>query len=237
MKSYDWITPPDIVKALGEFDLDPCAALGQPWPMAKQQFTIIDDGLNKEWFGRVFCNPPYGDFAQIWAERIAWYRNGILLIPSRTGSPWFHRQVFEKADSILFLEDRIWFYDINGIKARGNAGHDTVLLSYGRNNVDALAECKLKGAHRYNLVVPIVVVGISPSWKSVVTIAMTRLGEADIQVIYDVVEQIAPDKCEANQHYKEKIRQQLQYHFNRLKKGYYSCTSQQQTDTTPAPVA
>jgi hypothetical protein len=30
----DWITPPGIIEALGPFDLDPCASVGQPWPCA-----------------------------------------------------------------------------------------------------------------------------------------------------------------------------------------------------------
>ena len=33
-RSEVWITPPWILRALGPFDLDPCAADQQPWPTA-----------------------------------------------------------------------------------------------------------------------------------------------------------------------------------------------------------
>ncbi|MDR0672754.1 MAG: phage N-6-adenine-methyltransferase [Zoogloeaceae bacterium] len=55
--THDWLTPPEILDALGEFDLDPCASEFQPWRTAKKQFTIRDNGLTREWEGRVWCNP------------------------------------------------------------------------------------------------------------------------------------------------------------------------------------
>lgn len=36
--SNDWWTPPELVKALGEFDLDPCAGVGQPL-LAKRAYS------------------------------------------------------------------------------------------------------------------------------------------------------------------------------------------------------
>ena len=56
----EWLTPPEIVKSLGEFDLDPCSPIERPWDTAKNHFTINDNGLIQNWFGRVWCNPPYG---------------------------------------------------------------------------------------------------------------------------------------------------------------------------------
>lgn len=29
----EWLTPPGIIKSLGEFDLDPCAPVKRPWDM------------------------------------------------------------------------------------------------------------------------------------------------------------------------------------------------------------
>jgi hypothetical protein len=34
MKSDEWLTPPGILKALGQFDLDPCAPVNRPWDTA-----------------------------------------------------------------------------------------------------------------------------------------------------------------------------------------------------------
>jgi hypothetical protein len=49
-----WLTPPYIIESLGGFDLDPCSPIDRPWPTAKSHYTIIDDGLTKDWSGRVW---------------------------------------------------------------------------------------------------------------------------------------------------------------------------------------
>jgi len=69
MINDEWLTPPHILKALGEFDLDPCAPVVRPWPMAKTHYTKVDDGLQKQWFGRVWCNPPYGREIGAWVKK------------------------------------------------------------------------------------------------------------------------------------------------------------------------
>ena len=53
-KTDVWLTPPGIIKSLGEFDLDPCASLNRPWDTAKKHYTVEDDGLTKPWAGRVW---------------------------------------------------------------------------------------------------------------------------------------------------------------------------------------
>ena len=68
-----WITPRYITQALGEFDLDPCAATDMPWYHAATNWTEEDDGLSKEWFGRVWLNPPYGRYTATWMKRLAEY--------------------------------------------------------------------------------------------------------------------------------------------------------------------
>ena len=55
----EWLTPPEIIKALGDFDLDPCAPTPEtrPWETAKEHFCIHDNGLTKPWTGkRVWLN-------------------------------------------------------------------------------------------------------------------------------------------------------------------------------------
>jgi hypothetical protein len=65
-KTNDWITPKRIIDVLGVFDLDPCVSLTQPWPTALKGYTVNDDGLKSPWFGRVYCNPPYGPHTGKW---------------------------------------------------------------------------------------------------------------------------------------------------------------------------
>jgi hypothetical protein len=47
MQNDEWLKPPEILKALGDFDLDPCAPINRPWPMAKNHFTVEHDGLKQ----------------------------------------------------------------------------------------------------------------------------------------------------------------------------------------------
>jgi len=66
MRTDEWLTPPEIVAALGKFDLDPCSPINRPWPTAEKHYTIEDDGLFLPWFGRVWMNPPYGKQMNHW---------------------------------------------------------------------------------------------------------------------------------------------------------------------------
>jgi hypothetical protein len=139
-----WLTPPYILKALGEFDLDPSASLNRPWDTAKHHYTIEDDGLVQEWFGRVWLNPPYGPVLAKWLRRLADHGNGIALIFARTETKAFFDEVWDKADAILFLKGRINFYRPDGA-AGNNAGSPSVLVAYGEANVRILETCSLNG--------------------------------------------------------------------------------------------
>lgn len=58
----EWLTPPELVRSLGQFDLDPCAPVDRPWDTAGHHYTKLDAGLESFWYGRVWLNPPYGKF-------------------------------------------------------------------------------------------------------------------------------------------------------------------------------
>ena len=145
MLKDEWLTPPYILKALGNFDLDPCSPVIRPWNSAKNHYTIEDNGLSKEWSGRVWCNPPYGLHTQKWLERLADHGTGTALIFARTETKMFFSEVWNKASSVLFLEGRLYFHHVDGTKARGNAGAPSVLVAYGAVDSDILKTCGLKG--------------------------------------------------------------------------------------------
>lgn len=223
MKTDEWLTPPELLQQLGVFDLDPCSPVNRPWDTALKHYTLEDNGLVLPWFGRVWLNPPYGREMAQWLERMADHANGISLIFARTDTQAFHRSVFNKADSLLFIENRLTFYSSCGIKAPHNGGAPSVLIAYGEENVDVLEHCGIKGKHVFLRSVPVIVVGINETWKTIISVAFARIdSEATIQQVYQMVERLAPGKISANIHYKEKIRQILQLHFKRVGKGIYS---------------
>jgi len=145
MKNDEWLTPPEIIKALGKFDLDPCAPIIRPWDTARHHFTIENDGLSCLWYGRVWCNPPYGLEAAKWLNKLAEHGDGIALIFARTETKMFFDQVWNKADSLLFIEGRLFFHHVNGEKAKHNSGAPSVLISYDMTNSYILKNSNIKG--------------------------------------------------------------------------------------------
>lgn len=145
MGKDEWLTPPHILQALGEFDLDPCSPVSRPWPTAREHFTIQDDGLSKEWRGRVWCNPPYGLVASRWLKKLAAHGDGIALIFARTETDMFFSEVWAQADAVLFLRGRLYFHHVTGEKAAANAGAPSVLVAYGERNAVCLEQCVLPG--------------------------------------------------------------------------------------------
>lgn len=132
MKEETWLTPPYICKRLGPFDLDPCAAINQPWKTADTQYTRLHNGLTRDWYGFVWCNPPYGRQTGEWLNKMANHGEGIALIFARTETAMFFEHVWPKASALLFIEGRLHFHHIDGSKAKANAGAPSVLVAYGR---------------------------------------------------------------------------------------------------------
>lgn len=143
--THDWITPKYILDCLGEFDLDPSTSLSQPWPTAKNGFTVLDDGLNQKWFGRVWMNPPYGITIWKWLKKLSEHGNGIALIFSRTDTRAFHDYVFGTASAVLFLRGRVNFHRPDGTGGEKGSGSGSCLVAYGNENVRVLEKCGLAG--------------------------------------------------------------------------------------------
>jgi len=143
MQNDEWLTPPEIMRALGTFDLDPCAPIVRPWPTAAQHYTIEDNGLLKPWSGRVWCNPPFGREAVKWLRRMVEHGNGIALVPARTETAMFYECVWRAADAVLFIEGRPHFHYVDGRRAPFNSGAPICLIAYGVANVAALSRSGL----------------------------------------------------------------------------------------------
>lgn len=145
-KKDEWLTPPEILKALGPFDLDPCAPIRRPWPMAANHFTIEDRGHMKEWAGRVWCNPPYGAELATWLGRCADHGNAIALVFARTETEAFQQVVFPRATALFFFAGRLTFYHVDGTKAKDNGGAPSVLIAFDEYNREAIRYAAHKGS-------------------------------------------------------------------------------------------
>lgn len=147
MKSDTWLTPPEIITALGRFDLDPCCPSSMPWRTADRCYSKATDGLKAQWFGRVWLNPPYSRDAVTWLRRMAAHGDGIALVFARTETEWFFETVWDAATAVLFLKGRIHFHYENGDRAEANAGAPSVLAAYGARNAKALRVSGIAGRY------------------------------------------------------------------------------------------
>lgn len=93
----------------GPFDLDPCAAPDNA--KCAKYFTAWDDGLAREWTGRVWMNPPYGRTIGDWMRKA--YESSlagalvVCLVPARTDTAWWHDYAIK--GQIRFIRGRLKF--------------------------------------------------------------------------------------------------------------------------------
>lgn len=142
-----WLTPEDILTALGEFDLDPCAAPEpRPWDTAREHIAPPEDGMSADWSGRVWLNPPYSDLHR-WMDKLADHGTGTALVFARTETQWFIDTVWHRATAVLFLHGRLHFHLPDGCRARGNSGAPSVLVAYGEDDAARLARSGIAGTY------------------------------------------------------------------------------------------
>jgi hypothetical protein len=139
--THTWLTPPDLLEALGPFDLDPCACpLPRPWATAETMWTREDSPLRREWFGRVWLNPPFGPkpLVSAFMRRMVAHSRGIALLFARTETEVFFETVWECATAVLFLKGRPHFHHQDGRRAAANSGAPVTLIAYGADDADRL---------------------------------------------------------------------------------------------------
>jgi hypothetical protein len=141
----EWYTPKELIDSLGEFDLDPCAPIKPLWQTAKTMYNKNDDGLSKEWIGRVWLNPPYSrPLIEQFVNKMAEHDNGIALLFNRCDSVMFKDVILEKASGILFMRKIVKFYRSDGTIG-GSPGCGSLLISFGSENDYAVKFSGIQG--------------------------------------------------------------------------------------------
>ena len=110
-----WETPGELFQELDKefaFTLDVCAS--EQNAKCRAFFTKEQDGLQQEWTGRCWCNPPYGRDILRWVEKAHNAVRGgqaelvVMLLPARTDTTWFHDYIYKK-EEIRFIRGRVRF--------------------------------------------------------------------------------------------------------------------------------
>lgn len=123
----EWYTPPEYIEAarklMGGIDLDPASSdEAQKTVRAKLYFTESDNGLGKEWAGRVWLNPPYGDTIAAFIGRLVEFvksravTEAVLLTHNSCDTGWWHEAAGTCA-AVLFTRGRINFKRSDGFTA------------------------------------------------------------------------------------------------------------------------
>lgn len=147
--SDEYYTPIEFVNSLGDFDLDPCVPVNMKWKTAEISYNKNDDGLSKEWKGRVWLNPPYSkDLIESFMKKMSEHRNGIALVLPKFGTKLFREYVYPYADGIFILYKRIKFYDYNWIQQKSPIAN-SILIAYGEDNIQAILDSGLEGKMMY----------------------------------------------------------------------------------------
>lgn len=109
-RSVEWSTPQDFFDELdAEFHFDLDVAATPENAKCERFFTKEDDGLQQEWTGTVWCNPPYGRKVGEWVKKAAESKaTTVMLLHARTDTKWFHEYILPKAE-VRFVKGRLCF--------------------------------------------------------------------------------------------------------------------------------
>ena len=105
-KTDNWSTPQWLYNELNvefNFDLDPCP------------LRSLTDGLDIDWVGNVFVNPPYSNISAFLEKGKQELEKGnakliVFLLASRTDTKWFHKYIYKNPNcEFRFIKGRLKF--------------------------------------------------------------------------------------------------------------------------------
>ena len=131
---------------MGGIDLDPASSeIAQQTVKAAKYFTASDNGLQHEWHGRIWLNPPYKkELIEPFVDKfISEYTDGkigsnvtaaIILVRNATETAWFQK-LAQHANVICFTNHRPKFYRPDGTFGNGDPRDGAAFFYFG-NEVD-----------------------------------------------------------------------------------------------------
>lgn len=119
----EWYTPADYIEAarevMGSIDIDPASNdIAQETVKAAVYYTAETNGLDKEWRGNVWMNPPYasdliGKFIDKLVGELPNIEQAIVLVNNATETEWFGKLI-SRASAVCFPRSRVKFYMPDG---------------------------------------------------------------------------------------------------------------------------
>jgi Predicted transcriptional regulators len=141
----EWYTPSEYIEAarevMGAIDLDPAScAFANKVVQASNYYTSEDDGLAKDWRGRIWMNPPYSGnlvsrFVTKLTEQVACGNttDAVVLVNNATETAWFNALI-KSSTAVVFLKSRVRFYTLDGTRNTPLQGQ--AIVYFGNNEKD-----------------------------------------------------------------------------------------------------
>ena len=118
-------TPPELIRAaaaaMGGIDTDPatCEVVNRKVVKARLWYDQDSNGLEQEWEGRVWLNPPFergliNDFVEKLRDELDCGRvaQACVLTHNASETRWYNR-LLERANAICFLAGRVRFHELD----------------------------------------------------------------------------------------------------------------------------
>lgn len=145
-ESVEWYTPPEVINharsMLNHFDLDPAShPIPQEWIQAKTFYTKEDNGLNRDWYGTIWLNPPYSKTGnksnqEIWFEKLVYEKQlghvdeAIILLKAAVGYDWFDRILYDSRFPWCLHRGLIEFISPEGKRGKAKLGSAFFYVGY-----------------------------------------------------------------------------------------------------------
>ncbi len=143
---FEWYTPKEIIEAarklMKTIDVDPASSsLANQIVKATIYYTIEDNGLNQEWRGNVWMNPPYSQplvtqFCNLLVEKyiMSEVNQACVLVNNATETE-FYQNMMKHCEAICFIKSRVKFIDKEG-NSTGTPLQGQTILYFGDNVID-----------------------------------------------------------------------------------------------------
>jgi hypothetical protein len=154
-KSVSYITPSDLFEDLRnafDIELDPCGHETATLPSIEHTIRTPDNGLEFDWCANTFINPPYSSI-ELWVDKTIEeskknpYNYYVMLLPSRTGRPWF-RKIMQKSIVICFMDKRLKFEG-----TPNNAPFDSIIAVFKDHPEDSMSSFQYRVLDSYGYVI------------------------------------------------------------------------------------
>ena len=113
--SIEYETPDEIFLPLKqEFDISLDVAASSKNNKCDEYYTKEMDAFTKDWDKAFWMNPPWGRDLKKWVQRASEQVKihgvtGVLLLPVRTNTQWWHKYIINENQEVRFLKGEIKF--------------------------------------------------------------------------------------------------------------------------------